>query len=103
MGGDIYIYAFTEAFDAKYTLVSDIRKSLAQCAPLQIFIDSKQVFDLITCGKRPTEQRLSIDVTAVRETCRCRKIDFVGLNRCSERPVDFLTKFNGNFKLDAMI
>lgn len=101
MGGELYI--FTEAFDAGFTLVNDIRTALAQFVPLRIFTDSKQVFDVITRGKRPTERRLAIDPTGAREAYERREIDRVGLVRGLENPADSLTKLRGNSKLKQLI
>lgn len=44
-----------------------------------MFTNSKQVFDVATCGKRLTEWRLAIDVSTAREAyARCGK-DRIGL------------------------
>jgi len=56
MGGELY--AFTDAFDAAYTLLLDVQKALGRKVTLNMFTDSKQVFDIVTRGKRPTERRL---------------------------------------------
>lgn len=58
------LYAFTDAFDASVTLATDLSVASAQRVPIQMFTGSKQVFDLITRGKRPTEKCLAIDATA---------------------------------------
>lgn len=86
MGGELY--AFTEAFDAGFILVYDVRKPLDQHITLRMFTDSKQVFTIITLGRRPTERRLAINITAIRETYERRKIDSAGLVCGSEIRAD---------------
>lgn len=52
IGGELY--AFTDAFDISYTLLMDVRNALGREVMLHMFTDSKQVFDVVTSGKRPT-------------------------------------------------
>lgn len=50
--------------------------------------DSKQVLDIITRGKRPTEKRLAVDVVAAREAYKRFEIDQVGLVNGTNNPAD---------------
>lgn len=90
MGGELY--AFTDAFDISRTLSIDVSKAIGKPILLRMFTDSKQVFDVITRGKRPTERRLAIDVCAAREAYGNREIDRVGLVRGEDNPADALSK-----------
>lgn len=61
------LFAFIEALDASVSLVADLKNMLEKKVPLHMFIDSKQVFDVVTHGKRPGERRLAIDISVLRD------------------------------------
>lgn len=54
---------------------------LSKKISIRTFTDSKQVFDVVTRGKRLTERRLAIDVTAAREAYKRFEMDRVMLVR----------------------
>lgn len=58
MGGELY--PFSDASDAAVILVQDIRRAMNQNITIFMFADSKQVFDIMTRGKRPTENASSL-------------------------------------------
>lgn len=62
-----------------------------------MYYDSKQVFDVITLGKRQAGKRLTIDVTAACEVYRNFDIIRVGLICREDMPADALSKpkYNG--------
>lgn len=101
MGGELY--AFTDAFDAVITVSNDLATAFQKKIPIRILTDSKQVFDVITRGKRPTEKRLAIDVVAAREAYRRFEIDRVGLVRGENNPADALSKLSNNGKLREVL
>lgn len=79
MGAELY--GFTDAFDAVATLAIDIGNVFGQMISVRMFKDSKQFFDVMTRGKRPTEKRLAIDIVAAREAYHRFDIDRVGFVR----------------------
>lgn len=101
MGGELY--AFTDAFDAVATIAIDLSHAFRRKIPVRMFTDSKQVFDVITRGKRPTEKRLAIDVIAAREAYHNFEIDRVGLIRGENNPADALSKLAHNGKLHELL
>lgn len=101
MGGELY--AFTDAFDISRTLLIDVRNAIRKPILLHMFTDSKQVFDVVTRGKRPTERRLAIYVSAVREAYTKREIGRVGLVRGKDNPADSLSKTVSNNGLAKLL
>lgn len=101
MGGELY--AFTDAFDAAFILVQDLRRGMNQDIPIFMFTDSKQVFDIMTRGKRPMEKRLAIDVAAACNAYRRFEIERVGLVRGEDNPADALSKIHHNGMLHKLI
>lgn len=57
------VYAFTDEFDTVYNLSVDVSRAFGKKIPVNMFTDSKQFFDIITRGTRPTKKRLAIDNT----------------------------------------
>lgn len=47
---DAEVYAFVEAFDAAYIVSKDLQAIHKTCFPVNIFTDSKQLFDAVTTG-----------------------------------------------------
>lgn len=57
-----------------------------------MFTDSRQLFDVITRGKSPTERNLAVDLIAAREAYLRFEIDRVGLDRSEFNPTDEISK-----------
>lgn len=68
MGGELY--TFRDAFDAAVTISIDLFCAFRKKIPVRMLTDSKQVFDLITRGKKPTEKCLPVDILVTREAYR---------------------------------
>lgn len=101
MGGELH--AFTDAFNADIVLAVDLSRAVERKLPIQMFTDSKQVFDVITRGKSPTEKRLAVDVTAARDAYRRFHIDRVGLVRGEHSRADALSKAKNNNALQNIL
>lgn len=101
MAGEVC--AFMDAFDAAYMLRSDMQEILGVEIPLLMFTDSKQLFDAMTKGRRTTEKRLMIDVSAARQAYRRFEISAVGLVRGEDNPADALSKIAGNQALRRVL
>lgn len=65
MSGEIF--AFLNAFNASFAMILDLRFARNYSVSIRMYADLKQVFDVITCGKRPTKRHLAIDLTAVQD------------------------------------
>lgn len=101
MGAELY--AFTDAFDTVANIAADLSKAFAKKVLVRMLTDSKQVFDVITRGKRPTEKRLAIDVVAAREAYLRFDVDRVGLVKGENNPADALSKLANNGKLSELL
>lgn len=62
----------------------------------RMFTDSKQVFGVITMGRRPPERCLAINARTVRESYERKEIDRLGPICATENPAGALTKMNSN-------
>lgn len=101
MGGKTY--AFMDAFDAAFTLRTDMARTLGRKLKVYAYTDSKQLFDAITKGKRTLEKRLSIDIAAARHAYMKFEIARIGLVHGDSNPADGLRKINGNGALLQII
>lgn len=101
MGAEVY--ALLDAFDAAFTIACDMNNILNRDLPIVVYTDSRQVFDAITRGRRTTEKRLSIELSAARESYKKREINRVALIRGSENPADAFTKTKPNDVLQHVL
>lgn len=101
MAGEVC--AFMDAFDVSFMVSSDISNLLGITIPVFMFTDSKQLFDSVTKGKRTTEKRLMIDISAARESYKRFEIEAIGLIKGSDNPADDLSKINGNGALKQIL
>lgn len=97
------VCAFMDAFDVGTVMARDLRSLLGKDIPINMFTDSKQLFDALTRGKQTTEKRLMIDIASAREAYKRFEIQAVGLVRGDQNPADGLTKENDNGALDALL
>lgn len=101
LGGEIY--AFADAFDVAYIIKRDLEIILDQQTRLQMFTDSKSLFDIITKCTSMTEKRLLIDVKAVREAYEKFEVSDVGFVRSENNPADSFTKMRPNDALNRIL
>jgi len=88
MAGEVY--AFTAAFDEAFIIRYDLERLYGRHIPINIFTDSKQLFDVVTKGSLPTEKRLMVDVAAARQACTRHDISNVGLIASNSNMADSL-------------
>lgn len=101
LGGEIY--AFADAFDVAYIIKRDLELILERSVRLQMFTDSKSLFDIITKCSSTTEKRLLIDVKAVREAYEKFEVSDVGFVRTENNPADSFTKLKPNDALQRIL
>lgn len=68
-----------------------------------MFRDSKQLFDIFTCGKRPMEKRLAIDIAAPKKANKRYDVECVGLVEGENNPADGLSEKKYKGKLMEML
>ena len=90
MAGEVI--AFSDLFDVAATLASEIGTVLGKKIPVQLFTDSKSLFDVISKGSRTSEKRMMLDIAASREGFRDKVISDIGFVRSSRNLADGLTK-----------
>ncbi len=61
------VYAFSACYDYAYTFAHDLSIILGKTVPVQLFTDSKSIFDIITKLSTVSEKRLLIDISALRQ------------------------------------
>ena len=86
------VYAFADCYDFAYTLRLELEKIHNRHIPLQLFTDSKSLFDVITQCKSMAEKRLMIDIQSVRNGFDENEISNVGLVASENNPADAMTK-----------
>ena len=85
-------HAFADAFDYSYLLKYDIEQLLQQRIPIQMFTDSKSLFDVIVRASMSSERRLMIDISATREAYERNEIADIGLIGSEHNLADCMTK-----------
>ena len=78
-------------------------RSLGREVPLNMYTDSKSLFDTITKRSQTSEKRLLIDLTAVREAYRRREITNVAWVRSEYNLADAMTKIVKDSILDDVL
>lgn len=99
---DAETLAFINVFDVVYTLRGDMERILGIVLVVHTYTDSRLLFDALTRGRRTSERRLTVDITAARETYRNQEIACIGLINGHDNPADALSKVIGNTRLRRM-
>ena len=86
------VIAFSDLFDSAYTLKRELSILLNRTISLELFTDSKSLFDAISKGSRTSEKRLMLDVATARQGFRSGEISNIGLVRSERNVADGLTK-----------
>ncbi len=90
MAGEVI--AFSDFLNVAYTLSQDLENLLDHNVPVQLFTDSKCLFDVISEGSRTPEKRMMLDIAAAREGFKSKAICNIGFVRNSNNIADGLTK-----------
>ena len=86
------VIAFADLFDTATTLCKELAVLLNRNVNLDLFTDSKSLFDIISRGSKTSEKRLMLDVAASREGFKNKDISNIGLVRSEHNIADGLTK-----------
>ncbi|OSX76619.1 hypothetical protein BU14_0183s0011 [Porphyra umbilicalis] len=101
MAGEVY--AFSAAFDEAFVIRYDLERLYRRRIPLNMFTDSKQLFDVVTKASHPTEKRLLVDIAAARQAYNRQDLSNVGLVASENNIADALRKARGCGALDALL
>ena len=101
MAGELI--AFSHMFDAAITINSELEAILRRRVPLQLFTDSKSLFDVISKGSKTSEKRLMLEIAAAREAFRDQVISDIGFVRSSSNIADGLTKSMNQAALQSVV
>lgn len=86
------VIAFSDLFDVASTLVAEMGDICGRRIPVQLFTDSKSLFDVISKGSRTSEKRTMLDIAADREGFRDKVISDISFVRSSQNIADGLKK-----------
>lgn len=92
-----------DANNASYIFAIDLRTLLDSVIPLFMFTDSKRLSDAALNGKRTTEKRLLIDISAVGQSNVRFEIGSIGIVKNYNNPDDYLSRIKGNESLYQLI
>jgi len=101
MAGEVY--AFSAAFDEAFVIRYDLERLYRRRIPLNMFTDSKQLFDVVTKASHPTEKRLLVDIAAARQAYNRQDLSNVGLIASDNNIADALSKARGCGALNALL
>ena len=90
MAGEVV--AFSDPFDVASTLAAKMSDMCGHRIPLQLFADSKSLFDVISRGSRTSGKRTMLDIAAAREGFRDNVISDIGVVRSSQNIADGLAR-----------
>lgn len=88
--------SFGYAFDVTYVLKQDLQFIPDKRFPINMFTDSKQVFEAITKGQWTTEKKLIIEVIPTKKASKMFWINAIGLLSGSRNSGDALSKLRHN-------
>ncbi len=72
------VVAFGDFLDTAACISSELQNVYNRKIPLQLFSDSKSLFDVISTGSRTSEKRLMLDIAAAREGSRDSILSNIG-------------------------
>lgn len=84
--------SFADMSDAAVTMTKELSNLLHRKVSLQLFTDSKCLFDVISKGSRTSEKRLMLDIAVAREQFRVSDVSDICLVRSAANLADGLTK-----------
>lgn len=73
-------------------MAAELETVMGRKIPVQLFTDSKCLFDVIWKGSRTSEKRIMLDIAAAREGFCDKTISDIGFVRSNHNIADGLTK-----------
>ena len=86
------VIAFSDLLDVAVTLAAELKSLLRRLVPVQLFTDSKSLFDVISKGSRTSDKWMMLDIAAARGGFRDKVISEIGFVRTSDIVANGLTK-----------
>ena len=86
------IYAFADACDFAYCAKRDLESILDRTVPLEIYTNSRSLFDLLNKCSQTQERRLMIDLQGVWDAYKSQDISNFGFIRGPNNPADGMTR-----------
>lgn len=86
------LHALVAGFDAAFWLCDLVNQILGRDIPIEAYVDSKTVFDVVAKDGVTTEKRLEIDIHALREAYANGEISRLGWLPGGQNAADGLTK-----------
>ena len=90
MAGEVI--AFSDMFDVAGTMSEEVGFFVNRRTPVQLFTDSKILFDVISKGSGSSEKRMMFDIAAARQGFKAKVISDIGFVRSSKHSADGLIK-----------
>ena len=97
------VIAFSDLFDVCLTLAEELKDVYGRKFPVQLFTDSRSLFDNISKGSRTSEKRMMIDIAAAREGFKNKLISDFGFVRTNHMLADGLTKSMSQVALQEVL
>lgn len=97
------VSAFLEPFDATYVITNHFFVTYRTSFLVNMFTDSKHLFDALTKGQKKSEKWLMIDVLATREAYKRFEMSSIGLVPGDQNPADALSKLNHSGVLTKLL
>ncbi len=97
------VIAFSDLFDVAVTLTAELGDVFGRQIRVQLFTDSKSLFDVISKGSRTSEKRMMLDIAAAREGFRDKLISDIGFVRSSKNLADGLMKSMSQSALQEVV
>lgn len=97
------VYALVESFDAAFPISKKLEFIHKKTKYIDIFTDSKHIFDAVTKGGKTTGKRLMIIILATPEAYLRFEICIISLVWRKQNPADTLSKWTENDILKRLI
>lgn len=88
------LFALSHAFDVSTTLQVSLKAMLGKEIPIKFYMDSKGLFDNVIGINAPTQKRLLIDLSVIRQYYEKREIAEVVWIPTAQNPADVMTKMD---------
>ena len=88
------VHGLIHGFDAAYVTRHMMEEILGKEIPMDIFVDSRTLFNIVAKDASPSEKRLKIDIWALKESYNKKEFENLYWIEGEKNPADPLTKSN---------